>query len=484
MFDAGALGCGRRVGRSAGSRRAARVYVRAGELPPRRRQRVGPGGHQPSAVDGRPVVGWPTARAPSCRSATQRCGLRRRTSISVVNFDDRIAQFEVTQGAVHLHVRDAREQRLDRDRHAQSRVHGSAAPAIIGSTSPRDGDATSVAVNPRSRRKCSARRTLIVIAAGNALSLSRHRSRRSINPSPSRAATRSMHGPRSACSSRNARQRALRLARHDRLCGSRRERRHGATIPNVRRRLGADDGSPPTGRRIAMAIGRGSIRGAGPGSTMRRGASRRSTTGAGRSSRAAGAGFRVRARCAPSTRRRSSPSSAATTFALRCRSARAAASAGSRSAPGDVYRPAYTASREYFTRVNVTNTVVNVTNVTNIYNNPTRTNIRYANANNVNAVTAVPTQAFVDARPVQRAAVKVDARAHATGAGRRPRRGGARQGQHRRRGSRPRRRGRRHRDGTHGDREAGAAAGAAVDRAARGSAEASARQAARRRRAA
>ena len=78
--------------------------------------------------------------------------------------------------------------------------------------------------------------------------------------------------------------------------------------------------------------------------------------------------------------------------------------------PGDVYRPAYTASREYFTRVNVNNTVVNVTNVTNIYNNPT-TNIRYANATNVNAVTAVPTQAFVDARPVQRAAVKMNPQA-------------------------------------------------------------------------
>lgn len=79
--------------------------------------------------------------------------------------------------------------------------------------------------------------------------------------------------------------------------------------------------------------------------------------------------------------------------------------------PGDVYRPAYHVSREYFTRVNVTNTVVNATNVTNIYNNPTRTNSRYANIDRANAVTAVPTQAFVDARPVQRAAVKVDARA-------------------------------------------------------------------------
>jgi hypothetical protein len=79
--------------------------------------------------------------------------------------------------------------------------------------------------------------------------------------------------------------------------------------------------------------------------------------------------------------------------------------------PGEVYRPAYGASRDYFTRVNVTNTVVNVTQVTNIYNNPARTDIRYANVERPNAVTAVPTQAFVEARPVQRAAVKVDTRA-------------------------------------------------------------------------
>ena len=77
-------------------------------------------------------------------------------------------------------------------------------------------------------------------------------------------------------------------------------------------------------------------------------------------------------------------------------------------APGEVYRPAYNASREYFTRVNVTNTVVNVTNVTNVYNNPRATDIRYVNVNNVNAVTAVPTQAFVQAQPVQRAAVRMD----------------------------------------------------------------------------
>jgi len=78
-------------------------------------------------------------------------------------------------------------------------------------------------------------------------------------------------------------------------------------------------------------------------------------------------------------------------------------------APGEVYRPAYTASREYFTRVNTTNTVINVTNVTNVYNNPTRvTDVRYVNMNNENAVTAVPSQVFVQSQPVQRANVRVD----------------------------------------------------------------------------
>jgi hypothetical protein len=76
-------------------------------------------------------------------------------------------------------------------------------------------------------------------------------------------------------------------------------------------------------------------------------------------------------------------------------------------APGEVYRPGYNASREYFTRVNVTNTVVNVNNVTNVYNNP-RTEVRYVNINNANAVTAVPTQAFVQSQPVQRAAVRMN----------------------------------------------------------------------------
>ena len=75
--------------------------------------------------------------------------------------------------------------------------------------------------------------------------------------------------------------------------------------------------------------------------------------------------------------------------------------------PGEVYRPAYAASRDYFTRVNVTNTTISVTHVTNVYNNP-RTEIRHVNVERPNAVTAVPTQAFVEARSVQRATVRID----------------------------------------------------------------------------
>ena len=143
---------------------------------------------------------------------------------------------------------------------------------------------------------------------------------------------------------------------------------------------------------------------------MRRGDSRRSTTGAGRYVQSRWGWVPGPRAVRSSTRPRSWRSSAAAISALAVSTGRSAAIAWFPLAPGEVYRPAYTVSREYFTRVNVTNTVVNVTNVTNIYNNPTRTDIKYTNVNNVNAVTAVPTQAFVDARPVQRAAVKVDAR--------------------------------------------------------------------------
>jgi hypothetical protein len=73
--------------------------------------------------------------------------------------------------------------------------------------------------------------------------------------------------------------------------------------------------------------------------------------------------------------------------------------------PGEVYRPAYTVSRAYFTNVNVTNTVVNTTVINNVYNNVNVTNIVYRNREAPGAVTAVPTATFTGAQPVARHAV-------------------------------------------------------------------------------
>jgi hypothetical protein len=67
------------------------------------------------------------------------------------------------------------------------------------------------------------------------------------------------------------------------------------------------------------------------------------------------------------------------------------------------YRPWYRASDTYVRNVNVTH----VTNVTNVYNNANVTNVRYAYRNNPQAVTVVPQQAFVSARPVGRANIRV-----------------------------------------------------------------------------
>jgi hypothetical protein len=75
-------------------------------------------------------------------------------------------------------------------------------------------------------------------------------------------------------------------------------------------------------------------------------------------------------------------------------------------APGDVYVPAYRASRVYINNVNTTNTVVNVTRITNVYNYYTTTNnvrvnrVTYVNQHVTNAVTVVSHDTFVNARPV------------------------------------------------------------------------------------
>jgi hypothetical protein len=81
--------------------------------------------------------------------------------------------------------------------------------------------------------------------------------------------------------------------------------------------------------------------------------------------------------------------------------------------PRDVYVPWYHASHNYFTNVNVRNTtIVNNTYITNVYNNYSRgrplTNANYAYRQNVAAVTAVPRDAFVGARPVNAARVQVN----------------------------------------------------------------------------
>jgi len=84
-------------------------------------------------------------------------------------------------------------------------------------------------------------------------------------------------------------------------------------------------------------------------------------------------------------------------------------------APREVFVPWYRTSPGYVNNVNITNTRVSVTQVTNVYNttiinnNTTNvTRITYANQHVANAVTAVPHDTFVNARPVAASMVKVD----------------------------------------------------------------------------
>lgn len=73
--------------------------------------------------------------------------------------------------------------------------------------------------------------------------------------------------------------------------------------------------------------------------------------------------------------------------------------------PRDVYVPGYRVSRDYFTRVNINNTTINSVTINNYYGNYARGNfdyshVNYANRNIAGAVTAVPGNVFVGARPV------------------------------------------------------------------------------------
>lgn len=74
--------------------------------------------------------------------------------------------------------------------------------------------------------------------------------------------------------------------------------------------------------------------------------------------------------------------------------------------PGEVYRPAYHVSPTYVQNVNITHVNVTNVNVTNV----NVTNVRYVNQNVQGAVTAVPQQAFVSARPVGQVARVMPAR--------------------------------------------------------------------------
>jgi hypothetical protein len=79
----------------------------------------------------------------------------------------------------------------------------------------------------------------------------------------------------------------------------------------------------------------------------------------------------------------------------------------------DVYIPSYRVSRNYFTRVNASNTVINTTVINNYYGDYARghvdfARINYGNRNIAGAVTAIPAAAFVGSRAVAGAAIAVN----------------------------------------------------------------------------
>ena len=81
--------------------------------------------------------------------------------------------------------------------------------------------------------------------------------------------------------------------------------------------------------------------------------------------------------------------------------------------PRDVYVPGYRVSRDYFTRININNTRITNVTINNFYGNYSRGNfdysrVNYANRNIAGAVTAVPGNVFVGARPIRGSALAVN----------------------------------------------------------------------------
>ncbi|KTD82209.1 DUF6600 domain-containing protein [Legionella waltersii] len=74
--------------------------------------------------------------------------------------------------------------------------------------------------------------------------------------------------------------------------------------------------------------------------------------------------------------------------------------------PGDIYIPPYQVSRNYFQQINVNNTVINNTYVTTVYNNQ-NTTLNYQNVTVQQGITAVPLNTFVQSQPVNNAQVQV-----------------------------------------------------------------------------
>ena len=89
--------------------------------------------------------------------------------------------------------------------------------------------------------------------------------------------------------------------------------------------------------------------------------------------------------------------------------------------PGEVWVPSYRASPTYFSRVNVSNTViVNQVHITTVYNatyvnRTTLNNVTYANQRVSGAVMAVPQSAMVSGRAVSQAAIRVPQEAASNG---------------------------------------------------------------------
>jgi hypothetical protein len=76
-------------------------------------------------------------------------------------------------------------------------------------------------------------------------------------------------------------------------------------------------------------------------------------------------------------------------------------------APGEVYRPSYRVSRNYFTSVNVSNTNVTQIAITNVYNRPDAPNTVYRNRDQRGGVTAMPAAAFAQSQLVSQNPVAI-----------------------------------------------------------------------------